>query len=93
MIVKTERFGTGPSPHPIRVELRNSNIVRELMKSAKKLRQTSRYGSVYLSFDRSPKERAEHKKLVQELKKKIQEDPSKHYVIRGGIVREQDPGS
>ena len=42
---------------------------------------------VYISSDRTPKQRIKHKELVEELKNKIQEDSSRHWKIsKGGVT-------
>ena len=54
---------------PILVQLQNPDIVRRVLKQARKLKSSMSYSSVYLAPDRSPEERKNHKKLVGELKK------------------------
>ena len=52
-----------------------------------KLKSSARYSKVYISSDMTPKERIRHKELVEELKKKIQVDSSKHWkIIKGGVT-------
>ena len=56
-----------------------------MLKAAKNLKQ-SEYSSVFLSLDKSPEERAERRKLVEQMKKKIAENPHKKYFIRQGEI-------
>ena len=45
---------------------------------------------MYLTPDRTKEERAAHTKLGNEMKAKIQQDPSKYYYIRNGKVNITD---
>ena len=54
-----------------------------MLKSAKNLKQ-SRLNNIFIGLDKSPEERAERKRLVEEMKKKIAENPEKKYYIRRG---------
>ena len=82
---KVERFGKG-TDRPVRVQFSTTQTVYDVIKQAKELKRSSRYSKVYISFDRSPEQRTEHRRLVEELKRRIALDPSQHYVIRGGKV-------
>ena len=53
---------------------------------AKNLRQNPVFKSVYISPDRSAEERAERKKLVCQLKEKIEKEPEMYHFILNGKV-------
>ena len=73
------------SKRPVRVTVDKTDTVFEVLKAAKNLKQ-SEHSNVYISLDKSPEERAERRKLVQEMKKKIEENPSQKLFIRKGKI-------
>ena len=78
-----ERFGKSSEKRPVRVTVDKAETAFEVLKSAKKLKE-SQFDTVYITLDKSPEERAERKKLVEQMKKKIAENPQKKYFIRRG---------
>lgn len=81
------RFGKDQDNRPIRVKFDRSDTVYEVLRTAKNLKLTTSYKqTVYLSADRTPDQRVAQKKLVEELKEKVRENPEQHYVIKGGKV-------
>ena len=93
-VVKCERVGVKKSDvrRPIKITLRNSETVRDVLSRAKLLRSfvTTGYNfdhnKLYLTPDRSLDERITRQKLVQEMKDKIKKDSSKRYYIRNNKV-------
>ena len=75
---------------PVKVSLRNSEIVHRLLSKAKQLRATTAYRKVFISPDRSPEERAKHRELVIAMRETAKEDPDRHYYIRSGKVYVRD---
>jgi hypothetical protein len=71
---------------PVKVSLRNSETVFQLLGKAKHLRTTEAYRKVYISPDRSPEERIKHRELVAEMKRKNDENPDQHYFISAGSI-------
>ena len=72
---------------PVMVQMMCAYQVLRILKCAHRLRQQQReFRTVYPTPDRTKEERAAHIKLVNEMKAKIQQDPSKYYYIRNGIV-------
>ena len=62
-------------------------IVKEVLSRAKYLKNCSGFGGVYnLSPDRSVEQRAEHRKLVLELKQRLVDQPGKRHFIKGNTV-------
>ena len=78
------------SVRPIKVTLGSADSVKQLLSKAKTLK--SLFGSYavfskcYLAPDRSREERVEHRKLVEQMKLLITNEPSKHHFIRNGKI-------
>ena len=79
------RFGRVEGKRPIRVTVDKTETVYEVLKVAKNLKETQ-HRNVFISLDKSPEERAERRKLVQELKTKIEQNPSQKFFIKKGEV-------
>ena len=78
---------TSSSIRPVKVSVGSSVVVGQILAKAKRLRQSSKHSRVFISPDRSPVQRVEHRALVQALKDKRESDPSKrHYMMKGKIV-------
>ena len=74
-----------------KVSFGNSSTVHQILIKAKELRLSQCFKTVfYISPDRSPEERAVHKQLVLDLKRKVTENPNKRYFIRTGKICEID---
>ena len=75
---------------PVKVSFENKEVAASVISSAKKLRQSPVYKSVYVSPDRSAEERAERKKLVSQLKEKIEKEPELYHFIQNGKVNKTE---
>ena len=88
--IEVSRLGTPckdtDKVRPVRVDLSSSVAVNQILAKARRLRTSTKHKSVFICQDRSPADRAQHRLLVEELKKKRSDDPSKKYYIKGGIV-------
>ena len=73
-------------PRPVKVTVASSAIVKEVLSRAKYLKNCSGFRGVYISPDRSVEQRAEHRKLVAELKQKLVDQPGKRHFIKGNTV-------
>ena len=71
---------------PVRVSLSGTDHVRQILRKTTKLRAVEGYTKVYICPDRTPEQRASHKKLVEELKKKRTSEPGKKYFIRNNKI-------
>ena len=71
---------------PIRFKVKNSDIVYQILRKAKRLKDIDGYKTVFISPDRSPEERISRQALVGELKKKRQNDTTHRYFIRKGEI-------
>ena len=74
------------SLRPIRFRVNSSDIVYQLLRKAKRLKDIDGYKTIFISPDRTPEERISRKTLVGELKKKRLDDPNNHYFIRKGEI-------
>ena len=72
---------------PVKVTLRNAETVRYLLRRAYKLRENDQFKNVYLTPDRSRKDRTAHSKLVSEMRGLIEKDSTKYYFIRDGKIK------
>ena len=81
---------TSAAVRPIRFRVRSSDIVTQILRKAKRLREIEGYKTVYISPNRTPEERASRKKLVSELKEKRSGDPNSRYFIRKGEIVKLD---
>ena len=73
--------GEGVTRKPIRVNLSGTDHVRQILQKKRKLRSVEGCTTVYLSPDKSTEQRVNHKKLVDEMKKKRLSEPDKHHFI------------
>ena len=71
---------------PIKVRLSNSSHVIQILRAARKLKDTAAYRSVFLCPDRSPDERKARREAVARLKEKFRSDPDNRHFIRDGKV-------
>ena len=75
---------------PVKVVLSNETAVKTLLGKAPKLRSDDQFSTVYVSPDRTPGQRAEHRILVEELKKRRVDEKGKRHFIRAGCVESVD---
>ena len=99
IVEKCSRIGIkrtdGPG-RPIKVTLRNTDAVRDVLSRAKLLKPilapdySFKFSKLYLSADRTEEERGHRQKLVQEMKERIKTDGSKRYYIKDKKVCVRD---
>ena len=75
---------------PVKIAVSDSNTVQRILRKSRHLRKKDQYKTVFISPDRSPDERAEHKGLVLELKEKVKKEPNKVHFIQGGQLCSRD---
>jgi len=76
---------------PVKVMLSNTTAVNQVLAKARMLRNSTKHNTVYISQDRTPAERQQHRLLVAELKKKRDEDTTTRYYIKGGVICDGGP--
>ena len=75
------------SVRPVKVSLRSSVTVQQILKKSSLLCKIEQFKTVFLSPDRTAEQRAQQKELVQELKQKRTEAGNgKKFFIKGGII-------
>ena len=75
---------------PVKVCLRNSETVHRILQKAKNLRNSATHRTVYVQPDRSPEERAKHRELVAEMKRRASKNPDIYYFILNGKICHRD---
>ena len=83
-----ERIGrkTPGKVQPVRVALTRADTVFRLLSKARRLKESDKYGKVFLSLDRNVKQREELKSLVREKEEKSRQEPDKLFFIRKGKI-------
>ena len=71
---------------PLKVKFSCADTARRLLGNAKELRNTTDYKKCYIAPDRTKEERDARKKLVDEMKRLIETEPTKYYYIRNNKV-------
>ena len=71
---------------PIIFSVRSPDIVYQVLKKAKQLRDIEGYKTIYISPNRTREERIARQKLVSELKEKRRGDQNSRYFIRKGEI-------
>lgn len=86
--VEAVRVGkkTEGKSRPVKVTLSTSTLAHHILMKASKLRRVEQHKNVFISPDRSPEQRAAHRELVLQLKKRAGDEPSSRHYIRGGKV-------
>jgi len=83
-IGRRQEGGTGC--RPVKVTLTSSTAVQQILTRARLLKQQERLKDVYVSPDRSPEERSARRLLVEERKKRAEDEPGRNHFIKGGKV-------
>ena len=85
---EAKRLGVAKTGHsrPVKVVFRNVSVATAVLGKAAKLRDNEKYSKVFISPDRTPGQRTEHRLLVAELKRRREEEKEKRHFIRGGKV-------
>ena len=77
---------------PVKVTLTGNGPVNQILMKARRLRTVEAYKSVFLSPDRSPDERTQHRQLILDLKQKVAQQPDKkHFIRQGQIITTEKP--
>ena len=86
--VEASRVGQGAAGkcRAVKVTFTSSTIARQILIKAKNLRRVEQHKHVFISPDRSEEQRAVHRELVLELKRRADAEPKRRHFIRGGKV-------
>ena len=71
---------------PLIVKMEAPNMVMEALANAKLLKETLCYNRCFIAPDRSPEQRVVHRQLINEMKKRREEQPEKYFFIKGGEI-------
>ena len=85
-VQSTSQDSANRRPRPVKVTVASSAIVKKVLSRAKHLKNCSGFRGVYISPDRSVEQRAEHRKLVSELKQRLFDQPGKRHFIKGDVI-------
>ena len=87
-VTRCDRIGQRKpgTARPIKFSVQNSSTVYQILRSAKKLKETESYKNIYLCPDRTIEERNNRRKLVEQLKQQRLNEPNKQYYIRKGEI-------
>ena len=80
------KIGTTGKAPPVMVTLKDSLEARQMLKYSSHLNKLYMLRRVYVTPDMSKEEREMQKKLVEDLKKKIEDFPEERWIIRNGSV-------
>ena len=69
---------------PIKVSVSSTTVVQKILSKSRNLRTSGRYKKVFIKPDRSADQRAEHRALVLELKKRSKVETDKRHFIKDG---------
>lgn len=72
----------GEAPRPVKLSMSSSDVVQQILRKARLLREKKGYSTVYICPDRTVEERMAYKKLLVELKSKRKAEPDKFFTIR-----------
>ena len=78
------------STRPLIFSVKSTDIVYQILRKAKRLKDIDGFRTVYISPNRTPDERISRKKLVEELKKRRSDNPNSRYFIRKGEIVKAD---
>jgi hypothetical protein len=92
------RVGKEGSDKPVKITLRSSAAVRQILAKSGRLSKVDGLKKIYLSPDRSREEREIYRKLTQDMKQQMKDKPERYYFIRNRKVcytdrRERSPSS
>ena len=84
--IRVGSFEQGKS-RPIKVRLTSFDTVANVLRNAKRLKNSANNQATFIGPDRSIEERAEHKKLVDRMKTMMDDQPEKYHFIRRVVIR------
>ena len=76
----------GGKARPMVATLASRENVVTLLRKAKELKESENFSNVYLAPDRTFEEREERRRTVEILKRLKEDNPTKQYVIRRGVI-------
>ena len=77
-VCRVGKTGNQARPRPVKLVFSCASTARHVLVQARKLRISEKFSSVFIRPDRTVEERSAHKLLIEELKKKREDDPGKN---------------
>ena len=95
VVVKFNRLGKfdreQQKPRPLRVAMKEKDMARDTIKKARRLKDAKEpLKDVFISYDRTPKERENRRKLVEELKERKSQGEENLKIVGENIVNRDD---
>ena len=86
--IEVKRVGLkrGERERPVIVKLQNRDMLLNLLRKSKQLRQSEKYSRVYLARDMSYADRMERRELQKTVKELREKDPECKIRVRGGAI-------
>ena len=87
-ITRCRRIGqrANDTKRPIIFNVKSLDIVYQILRKARRLKDIEGFKTIYISPNRTPEERISRQNLVSELKKTRSDDPSARYFIQKGEI-------
>jgi rubrerythrin len=87
-MIEFRRIGTAKTGRrrPIKVKLSSNDAVEHVLRRSRALKSSEKNKSTYIVADRSREERDSFKKLVDQMKLKIEREPKMYHFIKGGLI-------
>ncbi len=78
---------TGKGSHrPVKLTMSSSDVVNQVLRKSKELKQLTGFKAVFIAPDRSIEARKIHKTLVGQMKEKNKSEPGLYHFIKNGKV-------
>ena len=77
---------------PVKFSLSSPNIVQQILKKTKELKNVEGMKSIYICPDRTFENRLAYRKLAEELKLKREKEPDKVHFIRNYVIVSTENG-
>ena len=79
--------GNRPKPRPVKVSLPSSTHFVQILREAKKFKDSEQYRNVFIAPDRTVEERRLRRELVESLqRKKRQDEPNRQHFIKANEI-------
>ena len=75
------KAGNNSPSYPVKISVSSTTTTGKVLVQARKLRNTDKLKTVFTRPARSQEERATHKFIVEELKRKKEVEPDKHHLL------------
>ena len=77
----------------MKVSFKSGVMAGQILTMSRNLKQSQRFGKLFISADRTLEQRQQHGELVTELREKLKANPDCRHFIRGGRVHSDEKES